>query len=555
MKRTLFAIAFLWPVMMLSQNFQWAVSCAKGHEDDFGVISANSSGDIFLTGSFSPPLGIFGNDTLDPWGGYLWVMLTKINSKGEFQWTKGIKIQGEQCSPTQTFAEACRLSDDVLFLGNACGDLYFDTIHFVNPNPRMFISKYDRNGNCIWAIEPAGSIPCAVSQIVTMDSADNIIMMGFAGGTVSFNGITVGPGRFLAKFSSDGICTWVKHINFYSGIVLQELCRVKDGGFIFAGHTFSHTVIIETDTLTSSTIDGGDLLLVKYDSTGKYLWSKLDGQTGAVSWAIKVQSDNSGNFFVTGIQGYDSLVFGDHILPTVGGTQMFLVKYDSTGNALWAVNTNGSPESEPRNLFISDDNKVYVTGGISLGYNGSTITFGSFTIQIDFSAMFVACYDSNGICLGVRYAQSEYRSRWDPSFYGSSVHVYENGSFVVAGSFGWNAYFDEITLTSMGKKDIFIANCNPITGVEELKTTPQNQLLIYANPNTGKCNITIPEEFASEKNLVLQIFDLQGKLIQQSKIEIVEGKIKLDIQAQAKGMYTAVLNNGKKSYSGKIVIE
>jgi hypothetical protein len=390
-----------------------------------------------------------------------------------------------------------------------------------------------------------------------LDSIDNMIMLGFAGGTVSFNGITVGPGRFLARFSPNGICAWVKHINVYSGVALQEFCQLKDGGFLFTGHTMSPSVIIETDTLISSTIYGGDLLLVKYDSNGNYLWSKLDGKTGAVIWVKTVKADNYGNYFVTGLQSSDTLIFGSHVLPNKGSFKMFLVKYDSTGTAQWATNTQGLPETQPGGLFIANNGNAYVTGGSTGGVAGTGISFGSQTIYMNKSGnvMYVACYDSNGNCVGVRYAMGDIGSGDIPQFSGSSVQLDENGSIVVAGSFERNAYFDGTTLTSMGNKDIFIAKCNPITGVEELKTTPQNQLMIYANPNTGKCNITIPEEFANEKDLVLQIFDLQGKLIQQSKIDIVDSKIKLDIQAQAKGMYTAVLSNGKRSYTGKIIFE
>ena len=82
-----------------------------------------------------------------------------------------------------------------------------------------------------------------------------------------------------------------------------------------------------------------------------------------------------------------------------------------------------------------------------------------------------------------------------------------------------------------------------------------NQLIIYANPTTGKCNINVPDEFLNEPNLTLSIFDNSGKLIQQQKLEMIENKIKLDLDAEAKGIYTALLSNGKKSYSGKIVFE
>ncbi|OFY33045.1 MAG: hypothetical protein A2X01_08850 [Bacteroidetes bacterium GWF2_35_48] len=85
---------------------------------------------------------------------------------------------------------------------------------------------------------------------------------------------------------------------------------------------------------------------------------------------------------------------------------------------------------------------------------------------------------------------------------------------------------------------------------------PMGSLLtIYANPNTGKCDIAIPEEFRNEKNLILKIYDLQGKEIQQAKIEMFENKIKLNIEAEAKGVYNVILTNGKKNYSGKIIFE
>ena len=82
-----------------------------------------------------------------------------------------------------------------------------------------------------------------------------------------------------------------------------------------------------------------------------------------------------------------------------------------------------------------------------------------------------------------------------------------------------------------------------------------NQLIIYANPNQGKCNITIPDEFQHEKNLTLSIFDNNGKLIQQIPVQMNENKIKLNLQAEAKGIYNVTLSNGSKSYNGKIVFE
>jgi hypothetical protein len=65
----------------------------------------------------------------------------------------------------------------------------------------------------------------------------------------------------------------------------------------------------------------------------------------------------------------------------------------------------------------------------------------------------------------------------------------------------------------------------------------------------------VPDEFLHEKNLVLSIFDNTDKLIQQKTLEMNEGKIKVSLEAEAKGIYNVTLSNGKKSYGGKIVFE
>ena len=103
---------------------------------------------------------------------------------------------------------------------------------------------------------------------------------------------------------------------------------------------------------------------------------------------------------------------------------------------------------------------------------------------------------------------------------------------------------------------MFIAKIDAVTGFDgELKSFENNSLLIYANPNTGKCNIIVPDEFVNEQNLVLGIFSITGQLIRQQKLVMSEDKIFLDLEAEAKGIYTATLSNGKKTYTGKIIFE
>ena len=102
--------------------------------------------------------------------------------------------------------------------------------------------------------------------------------------------------------------------------------------------------------------------------------------------------------------------------------------------------------------------------------------------------------------------------------------------------------------------DLFVAKCSAITGIDEKTKSKQPQLFIYANPTAGKCNITLPDDFKNEKNLFLQIFDSQGKVIKKIPIEVSDEKIGVDISEEAKGIYHVILSNGKKTYSGTIIL-
>jgi hypothetical protein len=108
---------------------------------------------------------------------------------------------------------------------------------------------------------------------------------------------------------------------------------------------------------------------------------------------------------------------------------------------------------------------------------------------------------------------------------------------------------------SKGEHDAFTGKCAAITGIIHPGKTDANTLLIFANPNTGQCRVTVPEEFRREKELALYIYDHTGRLIQEARLHLAGETVEIDIRARAKGLYHAILSNGEKSYPGKIVFE
>lgn len=541
---------------LYSQNWQWAISCAKGEDNDYGTISTDASSNIYLTGVFSGPAGIFGNDSLIPvgWlGSKLPIMFCGLDSSGNFQWVKGITVQGNPCNTAISSKVATNKNyNGTWFYGHVCGNLFFDSVHLESMTSQVFLARYDVNGNCIWARESGGQGD-VYSHQACVDNFGNIYLSGIAIDSVQFDSFTVGPGNFLVKYDANGNCIWVKNIcdgsifTYGIAVTINQIILVSEAATV--GASFS---------LAGYPIDcsNSNLVLASFDTTGNAQWAKADG-IGFCQNLTNCGFDSANYFYFCG--QYNNFIFGqDTLLNSSSCPQLFIVKYDSFGNVIWARNSSGNNTVTPTQLALGNDGNCYITGRLAFYMvPNSTTTFGSCyaTIAADplNVEMFVVRYDANGNCLGVTHVPTDL-SGPNPSG-GTSVAQDSYGNCIVAGQFIQTTSFDAHSLTSMGARDIFIAKCDAFTGNSVEEKLLDDQLVIYANPNLGKCNIILPEEFRHEQHLTLSIFNNQGKLIQQTFVEIISDEVSLNIAAEAKGIYTAVLTNGRKNYTGKIVFK
>ena len=160
--------------------------------------------------------------------------------------------------------------------------------------------------------------------------------------------------------------------------------------------------------------------------------------------------------------------------------------------------------------------------------------------------MFVAKYNSSGSCLSANSAG--YSG-------GEAITADANGYCYVTGGFIDTTSFGSTVLINNNGGYIYVAKSDMMTGLEERSKSTNNQLIIYANPTIGKCNITVPNEFLNKNNLTLSVYNIVGKLILQKKPSANGNQINLNLEEQAKGMYNVILSNGAKNYYGKVILE
>ncbi|PLX11920.1 MAG: hypothetical protein C0598_07060, partial [Marinilabiliales bacterium] len=152
--------------------------------------------------------------------------------------------------------------------------------------------------------------------------------------------------------------------------------------------------------------------------------------------------------------------FGDITLTDVGGSDIFVVKYNSNGDVLWANSYGGTALDFSNNMAINGDNHIVITGA----FRSESITFGSFTLTNPNAAdgansFFVLKLDSNGNVLWATTAAC------DSNCGGTDVDINDNGDIVVTGNFSGNSVsFGSFTLTNFYQfaDDFFIVKYNSL---------------------------------------------------------------------------------------------
>ena len=187
------------------------------------------------------------------------------------------------------------------------------------------------------------------------------------------------------------------------------------------------------------------MFIAKYDTDGNVLWArKASGATWNNDFSIA--ADSSGNVYVTGSFS-DTATFDSTILASIGESDIFIAKYDTDGNVLWVRQSGGSMADLGYGIAVDLSGNVYVTG-----FFQDMATFDSTSLaSVGGYDIFIAKYDTDGNVLWVRQSGSSIND------YGQSIAADSSGNVYITGFFQDTATFDSTSLTSIGESDIFIA--------------------------------------------------------------------------------------------------
>ncbi len=456
--RFVFGISLLLGIntQAFSQHWLWAKNGNCNGLAEGNGVAIDNLGNVYITGSFSSPTITFGTYTLTSTGGDN-VYLVKYNSGGNILWATSasgtvnadgngittddlgnVYITGQFASPSLTFGSQ--------ILNNSSSGWNF------------FLVKYNSAGTALWAKSAVvSSSDQAWGKNITTDGAGNVYVTGYFGiSSATFGNITLACSGstdiFIVKYDSNGNVLWAKSAGGAKTDLSYGIATDNAGNVYIDGVFASVSITFGTYTLTNLSATGTNIFFTKYDSTGNVLWAKGAGGTNQ-DWAYAVATDKTGNVYITGGYFSPTVTFGSYtITHTTNDPDIFIVKYDSAGNALWVKTAGGISYDNGYSVTTDISNNVYLTGGFSTTSNYA-INFGSFNLPFPSGgtdAMFIVKFDSTGnVLCGTTLA-----SGGDDV---SSVAVDTSGNAYVTGDYLGSMNIGSITLPSASHENIFTA--------------------------------------------------------------------------------------------------
>ncbi len=202
-----------------------------------------------------------------------------------------------------------------------------------------------------------------------------------------------------------------------------SIVQTTDGGYVVAGSTISFGA------------GGYDVYIVKLDNTGNVSWTRTVGGSGD-EWARSIVQTTDGGYVVAGhANSYGA-----------GGSDVYIIKLDNTGNVSWTRTVGGSGSDYGFSIVQTTDGGYVVAA--------STSSYGAGGDDV-----YIIKLDNTGNVSWTRTVGGS-GNEW-----GNSIVQTTDGGYVVAGStnsYGAGSYdVYIIKLDSLGNA---CATCNPGSG-------------------------------------------------------------------------------------------
>lgn len=177
----------------------------------------------------------------------------------------------------------------------------------------------------------------------------------------------------------DPTLSWATYYGGIGAETIRNGCVTGDqyGNGYLGGTTASNSNIVTTGSHSVSLSGSSDAFLVKFNASGNRLWATYYGGSSTEN-VYAVTCDRIGNIYLSGYtQSSNGIATTGAYQETLSGsTDAFIVKFDSAGVRQWATYFGGTAAEQCYGITCDNSNNIIITG-----YTQSTTSIAGATAQ------------------------------------------------------------------------------------------------------------------------------------------------------------------------------
>lgn len=397
----------------------------------------------------------------------------------------------------------------------------------------------------------------------TMGDSFLMYMFPLAGGNVVLGGTfnsSSGWGWVVVKHDASGTVLWQRNYSKGMGARLEAMIATNDGGYIMMGgaHRVDTNVLIHYGTWETF-----DFWIMKVDSNGYKVWSKVIGGTDDETVGALVAAPDNGFYLVGGTSSNDFDCVGNR-----GGADAYVARFNDTGGIMWHRCLGGSLNEEAKTACSNGKGGILLaayTHSFDNDVHNHISAKDYWVAEVDStgSLLWENCYGTlydqipNAICkstdgsIWVNGITSEFRDHvflihidsigsllhsatLNSSYqdWGQMIHPLPGGLVLAGGYYGANnGSFS--SLFNYGYIDIYMSVYAPWPAATS-DISVANTIKLYPNPAERILHI---QSSSSNKIQEISIKDMAGRKVLNTRLETVLQAIDLDTEMLPSGLY------------------
>ncbi len=250
-----------------------------------------------------------------------------------------------------------------------------------------YLALYDSSGYNKWAVE-------TVNGYLAVDNIGNVyVAASFKGTRKIGNNILVtadSTDMLLMKYDTNGNLLWYRQS---SGAAAESPSGIgiSTEGVVYITGNFESTATIGGTALSATHTK--DAFLTAYNSSGTPLWATQMGGTNVANSQGPQLAISNNNVFVTALFT-GTAFFGSNTLNCIDSVNIFLAKYDNSGNCAWVQHVKNGQQSHP--ILTADKyGNAYLAGEFTLPIQLGAVTLNNSSFA-NLSGLFLARYNRDG---------------------------------------------------------------------------------------------------------------------------------------------------------------